>query len=89
MIYVPSRSASRVLAPMTVTVAAWMDEEARVRAAVASWRSWRGKKTDWVAGLPGAPSGGEWGGSHVDLTGTLPMDDPTQQEHVTCFIPPR
>lgn len=36
---VPSRSASRVLAPVTVTVAAWTDEEAWVRASLASWRS--------------------------------------------------
>ena len=39
--HIPSTSASRVLAPMTVTVAAWTDEEARVRAALASWCSWR------------------------------------------------
>lgn len=40
----PSRSASRVLAPVTVTVAAWTDEEAWVRASLASWRSWREKR---------------------------------------------
>lgn len=39
--HIPSTSASRVLVPMTVTVAAWTDEEARVRAALASWCSWR------------------------------------------------
>lgn len=43
---IPSRSASRVLAPVTVTVAAWTDEEARVRAALACWRSWREKRED-------------------------------------------
>lgn len=42
----PSRSASRVLAPTTVTVAAWTDEEARVRAALASWCSWREEKRE-------------------------------------------
>lgn len=39
--HIPSTSASRALAPMTVTVAAWTDEEARVRAALASCCSWR------------------------------------------------
>ena len=39
--HIPSRSASRVLAPVTVTVAAWTEEEAWVRAALASWCSWR------------------------------------------------
>ena len=42
--HIPSRSASRVLAPVTVTVAAWTEEEARVRAALASWCSWREKR---------------------------------------------
>ena len=41
---VPSRSASRVLAPTTVTLAAWTDKDARVRAALASRCSWREKR---------------------------------------------
>lgn len=48
---VPSRSASRVLAPVTVSVAAWTDEEAWVRAAPASWRSWREKREAGQGGL--------------------------------------
>lgn len=42
--HIPSRSASRVLAPVTVTMAARTDEEARVRAALASRCSWREKR---------------------------------------------
>lgn len=46
---------------MTVTVAAWTDEEARVRAALASCCSWKGKREAgrWRAGaLPGVRSAG-------------------------------
>lgn len=49
---VPSRSASRALAPRTVILAAWTDEDARVRAALASRCSWR-EKTDAGQGHAG------------------------------------
>lgn len=76
---IPSRSASRTLAPATVTVAAWTEEEARVRASLASWHSWRGKReAGWVALQRGGMEG-------LLLASALPspLPHPTPHPQVT------
>ena len=60
---------------MTVTVAAWTDEEARVRAAQACWRSWREKREARQVGDTGGT-----GGTILPLSLPFPLLDRPPQD---------
>lgn len=61
---------------MTVTVAAWTDEEARVRAALASWRSWR-ERREAGQGVTGGRHWRDRKNSPWSLPSPLPNLSPT------------